>query len=54
VPLSTVTLEVQQKTLAAVTIDDAELHRPIAAIHKKSKVLSLAMKHFLAMLRQTE
>ncbi len=54
VPLSTVTQEVQQETLAAMPIDDAELHRPIAAIHKKSKVLSLAMKHFVAMLRETE
>jgi hypothetical protein len=34
-----------------VRIEGAELVRPLAAIYKKSKVLSPAMKQFLAVLK---
>jgi DNA-binding transcriptional LysR family regulator len=51
VPLSTVTQEVSKQTLAAVQIEDADLHRPLAVIHKKNKVLSTAIKQFIAMLK---
>ncbi len=52
VPLSTITQEVSKNTLASVPVDDAEMYRPLAAIHKKSKVLSPAMKQFLAILKE--
>lgn len=52
VPLSTVTSEVEKQTLAAVKIEDGNLSRPLAVIHKKQKVLSPAMKQFIAMLKQ--
>jgi DNA-binding transcriptional LysR family regulator len=51
VPLSTVAQEVSKQTLAAVQIEDADLHRPLAVIHKKNKVLSTAIKQFIAMLK---
>jgi DNA-binding transcriptional LysR family regulator len=51
VPQSTITQEVQKQTLAAVSLDDPEMYRPLAAIYKKTKVLSPAMKQFLAILR---
>ena len=51
VPLSTISQEVAKQTLAAVTIDDSELYRPLAAIYKKNKVLSPAMKQFLTLLK---
>lgn len=54
VPQGTVTQEVQKQTLVAIPIDDADLHRPIAAIYKKNKVLSTAMKQFVALLREAQ
>jgi DNA-binding transcriptional LysR family regulator len=51
VPLGTVTQEVNKLTLAAVEIEDGEFFRPLAAIYKKNKVLSPAMKQFLAILK---
>ena len=51
VPLGTVTQEVSKQTLAAVEIEDGEFFRPLAAIYKKNKVLSPAMKQFLAILK---
>ncbi len=51
VPQGTVTQEVAKQTLAQVQIEDAELYRPLAAIYKKNKVLSPAMKQFLAILK---
>ncbi|HEX7654074.1 MAG TPA: LysR family transcriptional regulator substrate-binding protein, partial [Verrucomicrobiae bacterium] len=53
VPLGTVTQEINKQTLASVTIDDGEFYRPLAAIYKKSKVLSPAMKQFLTILKET-
>src|SRR6266478_3516573 len=48
VPQGTVIQEVAKQTLAQVKIEDVELYRPLAAIHKKTKVLSPAIKAFLA------
>lgn len=53
VPLGTVTQEVAKQTLAAVEIEDGEFFRPLAAIYKKNKVLSPAMKQFLSILKET-
>jgi len=54
VPQSTITQEVQKQTLAAVALDDPDMYRPLAAIYKKSKVLSPAIKQFLAILREEQ
>lgn len=51
VPLGTVMQEVSNQTLAQVEIEDGEFYRPLAAIIKKNKVLSPAIKQFLAVLR---
>ncbi len=51
VPRGTITQEVSKQTLAEIKIEDVELFRPLAAIHKKNKVLSPAMKQFLAVLK---
>jgi DNA-binding transcriptional LysR family regulator len=53
VPQGTVIQEISKQTLAAVTIEDGEFYRPLAAIYKKNKVLSPAMKQFLAILKET-
>lgn len=52
VPQSTITQEIQKQTLAAISLDDADMFRPLAAIYKKTKVLSPAMKQFLAILKE--
>jgi DNA-binding transcriptional LysR family regulator len=51
VPQSTVTQEVANQTLAQIEIEDGEFYRPLAAIMKKNKVRSPAIKQFLATLR---
>jgi len=51
VPHGTVMQEISKQTLAEVKFDDAEFYRPLAAIHKKNKVLSPAMKQFLTVLK---
>ncbi len=51
VPESTVIQEVNKQTLAQVKIEDGDYYRPLAAIYKKNKVLSPAMKQFLAILK---
>jgi len=51
VPQGTIMQEVAKQTLAEVRIDGVELVRPLAAMYKKNKVLSPAMKQFLAVLR---
>jgi DNA-binding transcriptional LysR family regulator len=53
VPQGTVIQEVAKQTLAAVPIEDGSFYRPIAAIYKKNKVLSPAMKQFLTLLKDT-
>jgi DNA-binding transcriptional LysR family regulator len=51
VPQGTVVQEVSKKTLVQVAIEDGEFYRPLAAIHKRNKRLSPAMKQFLAVLK---
>ena len=51
VPQGTVLQEIAKQTLVAVPIDDGDFFRPLAAIYKKNKVLSPAMKQFLAILK---
>lgn len=52
VPQATIIQEVAKQTLAAVQIDDAELYRPLAVIYKRNKVLSPAMRQFIALLKE--
>ena len=52
VPQGTVVQEVAKQTLAQVAIEDGEFYRPLAALYKKNKVLSPAMKQFLALLKE--
>lgn len=54
VPETTVAQEVSKQTLAAVDLEGADLYRSLAAIHKKSKVLSPAMKQFITILKGDE
>jgi LysR family transcriptional regulator, transcriptional activator of the cysJI operon len=51
VPLSTVTQEVAKHTLEAVEVENGALARPLAVIYKKNKVLSPALKQFIATLK---
>ncbi len=51
VPLGTISQEVSKHTLAEIKIEDADLYRPLAAIYKKNKVLSPAMRQFLNILK---
>jgi DNA-binding transcriptional LysR family regulator len=52
VPLATVVQEVSKHTLAQLAIlDEVELYRPLAAIFKRGKVLSPALKQFIAILK---
>jgi DNA-binding transcriptional LysR family regulator len=53
VPLGTVAQEVSKKTLVTVDLKDGEFFRPVAAIYKKNKVLSPAIKQFLNILKDT-
>ena len=54
VPHGTILQEVSKHTLAEVKIEDAESYRPLAAIYKKNKVLSPAMKQFIGMLKANQ
>src|SRR5262245_8850288 len=51
VPQGTVVQETAKNTLSAIHLDDGDFFRPLAAIYKKNKVLSLAMKQFLSILK---
>jgi DNA-binding transcriptional LysR family regulator len=51
VPQSTILQEITKQTLAQAEFQDGEFYRPLAAIYKKNKVLSPAMKQFLAILK---
>jgi len=51
VPEGTVAQEVAKQTLVQVTLEDGEYYRPLAALYKRNKVLSPAMKQFLAVLK---
>ena len=52
VPQETVTQEVANETLKAVELNNGTYTRPLAVIYKKSKVLSPAIKQFIAMLKE--
>ena len=54
VPRSTVAQEATKKTIAIVEIEDEKFFRPLAAVHKKGKVLSPAMKEFLTLLKKAK
>lgn len=51
VPQATIIQEVSKQTLAQVEFQDVEFFRPTAALYKKNKVLSPALKQFLAILK---
>ncbi len=51
IPRTTIAQELAKRTLAAVELQDGDFYRPSAAIYRKHKVLSPAMKHFLAILK---
>jgi DNA-binding transcriptional LysR family regulator len=53
VPQTTVVQEISKQTLASVPFEDADFFRPLAVIYKKNKVLSPAMKQFVALLKET-
>ena len=52
VPQETVSQEVANQSLAAVELENGSYLRPLAAIYKKNKVLSPAIKQVLAMLKE--
>src|SRR5437016_10930598 len=52
VPQGTVIQEVAKQTLAQLSLDDGDYYRPLAAIYKRNKVLSPAMKQFLGILKE--
>jgi DNA-binding transcriptional LysR family regulator len=51
IPQGSVSQEIQKQTLVAVPIEDGQFFRPTAAIYKRSRVLSPAMKQFLTILK---
>jgi LysR family transcriptional regulator, transcriptional activator of the cysJI operon len=51
VPQETITQEVANQTLAAVEFENGAYSRPLAIIYKKHKVLSPAIKQFIALLK---
>jgi LysR family transcriptional regulator, transcriptional activator of the cysJI operon len=52
VPQGTIAQEISKQTLVALPIEDGDFYRPLAAIYKKNKVLSPAMKQFMAILKE--
>ncbi len=52
VPQPTIAQEVSKRILAEVKLEGKDLYRPLAAIYKKSKFFSPAMKEFLAVLKE--
>jgi DNA-binding transcriptional LysR family regulator len=50
VPEVTIVPEVKLGSLASVKFSDVQLTRPVAVVHKKSKVLSPALENFLSIL----
>jgi DNA-binding transcriptional LysR family regulator len=51
VPQETVRQEVANRTLVQVSLEDGQFVRPLAAVYKKSKALSPAIKQFLEMIK---
>ena len=52
VPVDTVAQEVAKHTLVALPFTTPLPERPLAVIHRRSKVLSPAMKRFIDLLKQ--
>jgi DNA-binding transcriptional LysR family regulator len=52
VPQGTITQEVAKQTLVGLPIEDADCFRTLAAIYKKGKVLSPAMKQFINIIKE--
>jgi DNA-binding transcriptional LysR family regulator len=50
VPSATIEQEIQQKLLCSIELNGCEVHRPLAIIHRKGRVLTPAMKKFIATL----
>jgi DNA-binding transcriptional LysR family regulator len=53
VPQETVGLEVSNQTLAVVQLEGGNFSRPMGIIYKKNKVLSPAIKQFIALLKES-
>lgn len=53
VPQGTIAQEITKQTLAAAQIEDADFFRPLAAIYKRGKVLSPAMRQFINILKES-
>jgi DNA-binding transcriptional LysR family regulator len=51
VPQETISEEVATQTLAAVELENGAYSRPLGVIYKKNKVLSPAIKQFIALLK---
>lgn len=51
-PKGTIAQETARKSLVCVPISDGNYYRPLAAIHRKNKVLSPAMKQFIDLLKE--
>jgi LysR family transcriptional regulator, transcriptional activator of the cysJI operon len=52
VPRETISQEIANETLKAVELENGAYSRPIAVIYRKNKVLSPAIKQFIAMLKK--
>ncbi len=53
VPETTVRQEIATQTLAALRLEDGDFARPLAAVYRRGKVLSPAMKQFVAILKES-
>jgi len=53
VPENTIRLEVSNQTLVAIRLEGADFGRPLGLLYKKGKVLSPAMKQFVALLKES-
>jgi len=52
VPQETIRQEVANQSLAAIPIENGQCARPLGVIYKKSRVLSPAIKQFIALLKE--
>jgi DNA-binding transcriptional LysR family regulator len=52
VPMETIRQEVSNQTLASVRIEDGDYYRTLGVVYKKNKVLSPAIKQFIALLKE--
>lgn len=52
VPQATISQEVAKQTLAAIRLEGGDFFRSLAAIYKKNRVLSPAIKQFISLLKE--